>query len=292
MTWRLTGRDEMTPRRITTVLLALSLVLHGTAFAGPVGDAPAPEPGGATTGSSLSTLSPESSPEPQPSESTAPESRESTSLRTLFRDLGGDFKHLPSRDSLIVASIGGGLALGAHSVDGTFNQRLAKDGNFFAIGSFIGNTAFIMGTSVGAYALGRATGHDRIAHVTLDFLRAEILTEAMVQSLKYTVRRERPDGSSGYAFPSGHSAVTFATCAALEGHLGFRRSIVPYAFATYVAMSRLHNNVHYLSDVVFGAAVGTIAGRTVTRHGHSNFAVVPVATPGGAAILIVRSSRP
>ena len=33
--------------------------------------------------------------------------------------------------------------------------------------------------------------------------------------------------------------------------------------------SRLHDNRHYLSDVVFGAAVGTIAGRTVTQHGRT-----------------------
>ena len=36
--------------------------------------------------------------------------------------------------------------------------------------------------------------------------------------------------------------------------------------ASYVATSRLHDNRHYLSDVVFGAAVGSIAGRTVVHH--------------------------
>jgi hypothetical protein len=33
------------------------------------------------------------------------------------------------------------------------------------------------------------------------------------------------------------------------------------------AASRLHENKHYVSNVIFGAAVGSIACRTVTRHG-------------------------
>ena len=39
---------------------------------------------------------------------------------------------------------------------------------------------------------------------------------------------------------------------------------------------------------MFGASVGIIAGRTVTRHGRP-FPVALVAGPGGAAILYVRN---
>jgi hypothetical protein len=41
---------------------------------------------------------------------------------------------------------------------------------------------------------------------------------------------------------------------------------------------------HWLSDVVFGASVGIIAGRTVTRHG-PDFPVAVTSVPGGFAIL-------
>jgi len=68
------------------------------------------------------------------------------------------------------------------------------------------------------------------------------LSEMMLQSLKYTVRRERPDHSSGYAFPSGHSADTFALATVIAGHPGFGWSLIGYAAASYVAMSRLHDN--------------------------------------------------
>jgi len=37
-------------------------------------------------------------------------------------------------------------------------------------------------------------------------------------------------------------------------------------------MSRLHDNVHYASDVVMGAATGIIIGRSVTWHGKHLYA--------------------
>ena len=80
------------------------------------------------------------------------------------------------------------------------------------------------------------------------------------------MHRERPDGSDHQSFPSGHASVTFATATVIERHLGWRKAVLGYAIASYVAMSRIHDNQHYLSDVVFGAAVGTIAGRTVVHH--------------------------
>jgi hypothetical protein len=60
-----------------------------------------------------------------------------------------------------------------------------------------------------------------------------------------------------------------------------------------VAMSRLHENRHYLSDVIFGAGVGYMVGHTVTRHGKGNFtefATYPVAVPRGVGIAFVRTT--
>src|SRR5262249_45681252 len=93
------------------------------------------------------------------------------------------------------------------------------------------------------------------------------------------------------SFPSGHAADTFAVATALERHLGWKGAVPAYAFSSYVAMSRLHDNRHFLSDVVFGATVGIIAGRTVTRPGRE-FPVAVTAGPGGAAIVYARRSTP
>lgn len=50
-------------------------------------------------------------------------------------------------------------------------------------------------------------------------------------------------------------------------------------------------NRHWLSDAVFGAAVGIIAGRTVTSHEAQKYPVAITYVPGGAALMFVRSAQ-
>ena len=125
----------------------------------------------------------------------------------------------------------------------------------------------------------------------MDLLQAQILTEMLVEPIKFATHRLRPDGSDHQSFPSGHAAVTFATATVIERHLGWRKAVLAYAIASYVAMSRLHDNKHYLSDVIFGAAVGSIAGRTVVHHEADYWAMTPVAVPGGGVALMVSRTR-
>jgi membrane-associated phospholipid phosphatase len=109
-----------------------------------------------------------------------------------------------------------------------------------------------------------------------------------VQTLKYATQRERPDGSDNHSFPSGHAADTFAFATALERHLGWKGAVPAYIFASYVALSRIPDNRHWLSDVMFGSAVGIISGRTVTRHG-AKYPVSATVVPGGVAIMVSRN---
>jgi membrane-associated phospholipid phosphatase len=74
----------------------------------------------------------------------------------------------------------------------------------------------------------------------------------------------------------------------IERHLGWRKALLGYAVATYVATSRLHDDQHWLSDVVFGAAVGTVAGRTVVHHAADDWAMRPVKV-AGLAVVVTRS---
>ena len=97
-------------------------------------------------------------------------------------------------------------------------------------------------------------------------MRAQILSQAYVQAIKFTVQRERPDGSNSVSFPSGHSASAFATATVLQRHYGWKVGVPAAVLAAYVATARVHDNKHYLSDVVFGAAMGIAAQRTVTLH--------------------------
>ena len=217
---------------------------------------------------------------------------EHTGFRTLIADLKGDVKNLPSTMNLYVALAGGALAIGAHQVDAQVNARLINHydtvNTIFAPAKYYGDTPEQIAFSVGTYLFGRITDRPRVAHLGMDLVRAQAITEMLVEPIKFAANRERPDGSNHLSFPSGHAAITFAAAAVIERHLGWKRSLAAYAIAAYVSTSRLHDNRHYLSDVVFGAAVGTIAGRTVTLHGREHWALGPSLVPGGVAIVAAR----
>jgi membrane-associated phospholipid phosphatase len=238
---------------------------------------------------------PQAEPQEQKADAQEPPTPPHTGIRALFGNLGEDIKHLPAMQNVYIASIGGGLALAAHPGDQAFNAKLLSHydavNTFFAPGKYLGNTPEQVAFSLATYAVGRLRDQPKVAHLGMDLLQAQILSEILVEPIKYAVRRERPDGSNNLSFPSGHASVTFATATVIERHLGWRKSILGYAIASYVAMSRIHDNQHYLSDVIFGAAVGTIAGRTVVHHQADYWAFTPVAMPGGGMALMISRTK-
>jgi membrane-associated phospholipid phosphatase len=219
-----------------------------------------------------------------------PPTPEHTGIKATVREFVVDFKHLPSKENLFWVGIGSGVALAVHPADETFNSHLYGDGwnKFFAVGAVLGNTATLLGVSATVYAVGRVRDNKPVSHVGSDLLQSIGVAEVLVQSLKSATQRERPDGSGANSFPSGHAAGTFAFATALERHLGWKGAVPAYLFSSYVAMSRLHDNRHFLSDVAFGSAVGIIAGRTVTRHGRHNYSYTVVPAQGGAMLTFTR----
>ena len=224
-----------------------------------------------------------------------PQTPPHTGIRALASGLIGDIKHLPAADNLYIALAGGGAALAVHPFDATFNVHLRSHDAFvngaFAPAKYVGDTPEQVALSLATYAYGRMFDAPKVSHLGMDLLRAQLIAELLVEPLKFATGRQRPDHSNHQSFPSGHAAVTFAGATVLERHIGWTKAALAYAVASYVAMSRLHDNVHYLSDVVFGAAVGTIAGRTVTQHGANVWSLAPVRVQGGLAVTVSREAR-
>jgi hypothetical protein len=275
---------------LMTTILVMSLSGSVTANGTDVDVVTSPE----QTQSPVAPTSPD--PAEQKAEAKEPPTPAHTGIHTLLGDLVEDIKHLPAMENVYLAAIGGGLAAAAHPADRTLNARLISHDDAvntaFAPGKYLGDTPEQVAASLGTYAFGRIFDKPKVAHLGMDLVQAQILTELLVEPIKFATRRERPDGSNRQSFPSGHAAITFATATVIERHLGWRKSLLGYAIASYVAASRLHDNRHYLSDVIFGAAVGSIAGRTVVHHAADYWAVTPVAVPGGGvALLVTRVGR-
>ena len=209
----------------------------------------------------------------------------------LVHNLGDDLKHMPRRNSYYWLAAGGVGALAIHPADDDINAHLEGSSDaFWKAGHIIGSTYVILPAAFGTYLIGRHTGSPKAQHLGMDEIEATILSEAFAEGLKIAVRRERPPETDGtqsntFSFPSGHATLTFAAATVLQQHLGYKAGIPTYTVATYVAMSRLHDNRHWASDVVFGAALGIVIGRSVTWHGR-NFYASPMLLRDGAGIQV------
>ena len=212
-----------------------------------------------------------------------------TGIRATARNIVHDFGHLASRQNLLIAGIGGATALAVHPADDNVNGHLGDsdlEKGIFTPGKYLGQSYTLVGAALMVYAFGRSRDEPKVSHLGMDLIRALAVDEAITQTLKFATHRERPDGSNHRSFPSGHASATFAFATALERHLGWRGAVPAYLFSSYVAASRLRDNRHFLSDVVFGATVGIIAGRTVTRHGRDSYSVNVVPMHRGVAAMV------
>jgi membrane-associated phospholipid phosphatase len=225
---------------------------------------------------------------PALAQTAAPEPAEKPpSFGSIFRDLGPDFLHVVSWQSGAILGTAGAASLLVHDSDASITRRASESqlvDTIFDQGAGIGNGATQIGAALAVYGVGRAVHDVAAASVGADLIAAQIVNAALTTSIKVAVDRERPDGGS-YSFPSGHASASFATAAVLERHLGWRAGIPAYAVASYVAVSRLPENKHFTSDVIFGAAVGLVSGRATTvGRGRATFAVSPMTVHKGGGV--------
>jgi hypothetical protein len=207
----------------------------------------------------------------------------------LFHNLVLDAKRLPSVETAVTLGIGGGLALAVHPADDTVTERATAGGprDFYRVGSTIGDGWAQVGFAVGTYATGLLAKKTTMTHFGADLIRAQAINAVVTQGLKFAIRRDRPGnpGGTSYSMPSGHTSSAFATSAIVWRHFGWKAGLPASAVGAWVGAGRVQLGRHFVSDVVFGAAVGTMAGRTVTiGHGRKAITVSPAAVPGGAAV--------
>jgi membrane-associated phospholipid phosphatase len=96
-------------------------------------------------------------------------------------------------------------------------------------------------------------------------LDAVIVNFGYSEVIKAAVGRERPNGENNQSFPSGHASNAFVLATVAERHYGWKLGLPAYVIAGVVGASRIQQDKHYVSDVVAGATLGYIVGRTVVR---------------------------
>jgi membrane-associated phospholipid phosphatase len=211
----------------------------------------------------------------------------------VFHDLGSDYWHLfTSLENWMVLAGGGGLALAVSADDQTITHDLQDNSTLRAAskpGAVIGNGLVQFGIGVGVYTFGAVADNHKVAHIGWDLLRGQIVGQSITQITKSLVTKERPDSSNARSFPSGHASAVFTTASILHQHFGWKVGLPAYSVASYVALSRLPSNRHYLSDAIFGSALGIAVGRSVTyheRHLPQTIAIEPYLQPNGMGLAV------
>jgi len=160
-----------------------------------------------------------------------------------------------------------------HDPHDALGRTLADIGNGFGDGVIVYST--LLGLSVGGKVLGKRGMYG----VSSRALKSTLVSGAAAIVLKSMVGRERPADSpdspfafhpfkvSDNSFPSGHSAVAFALATSLAREIkGQWDDAAFFTLATVTAYSRMHDDRHWASDVVFGAGIGILSARFIHRR--------------------------
>ncbi len=201
--------------------------------------------------------------------------------------------------NLALLGVGAGTAITLSQTDA--DDDIQDDvkgsiGDFADIGNISGNGLTVAGIAISTYILGRVIKDEKVIVTGKALIEAEIITAVMTSTIKISTGRERPDGSGDRltsSFPSGHASGTFALASTVDAMYGHKIGIPLYAFAGFVAFSRLSDNKHFLSDVLIGAAIGTAVGRGVTsihkKKDNSRLSILPYSDGNSAGLMLTLS---
>ena len=186
---------------------------------------------------------------------------------------------------------------GLKSLDSSTKDEIREHNPLF--NSKIDNyTQFIPGAMVFALNSLGIKGKHSMKDAALIYGGSILITSAFVFPLKNITHVQRPDGSSNNSFPSGHTAIAFASAEFLRREYWDTSpwiGVAGYAMATSTGGLRMYNNRHWVSDVVAGAGFG-IASTTLSyilydkflKKEHLTFNVSPTYYDGKVGLSYVQ----
>ena len=218
-------------------------------------------------------------------------------LKLLPRELWKSTKDSASIQNLAILGLAGGLSAVSRGswddrVDRSFERHegslFEKTGDF---GSVAGNPLAHFGFALGAYGLSIHTENDDLYGFSKSLTQALVLNGLVTSGLKLAANDYSPNGES-LAWPSGHTSSTATVAAVAWEYYGWKAGVPLYLLTGFVAASRLEDREHWLSDVIFGAVLGSVIGHSVARGRTlevGGFTVLPYIHPrGGAGIMFAK----
>jgi len=119
------------------------------------------------------------------------------------------------------------------------------------------------------------------------FYKSFFINLTVTHGLKYTIDKQRPNGSDR-SFPSGHTSAAFQGAASIHKRYGLKYSVPAYIGASFVGYSRIESEHHYIEDVLAGAAIGIVSSFYFTEP-YKGVVITSFADKGNYGIRIRRN---
>ena len=209
---------------------------------------------------------------------------------TIFQDVGRDLGifatdwgsylispvRMNGKDIFITTSVIQGTLISS-TADKEVRRKISRQGfdtynkDFWDAPTFYGYVQYpsILGGAM--YAAGLFTRNDWIRITGRELIQALVYGGTLTMGIRYVLGRHRPYTSNNdqyefewftsdgelQAFPSGHMVVAITTSTILAERINkwWARAIL-YPMALLTGYARIYNDKHWLSDVIFGAALG------------------------------------
>jgi hypothetical protein len=190
-------------------------------------------------------------------------------LKTMAPDLWRDTKRVyanPVNLAILGASYGGALAVQQTGPDKTVENHYDKDHTFSkgwrdAFGA-LGNPGTHFAVAGAMYLVGEQIQDEKTYQVSKALFSALIINGISTMVGQTATWDRSPNGEWG-TFPSGHTSSSFCFATVMNEAYGPLVGIPLYGLGTLVAIERLDDREHYMSDVLFGAVLGTVVGHSV-----------------------------
>ena len=176
-------------------------------------------------------------------------------------------------------------------------MRRQKPNNSFMLHVEKFGSQYAAGVVGGFLLVGAVSENENTLQTGEDMLTASLIASGIITpTLKLAFGRARPRSNQGVnyfkpfsnanaSFPSGHTTEAFALASVISDH--YDEAWVGYAsygIAGLVGVARTYHDAHFASDVVAGAMIGTLVGKSVVSYNRERragkVALLPDIAPG------------
>jgi len=195
-------------------------------------------------------------------------------LSQFAHTLAADSKAAVNLNNAALFSLALGAALGMRAgLDEQVRENVAKHPKRWGGASDgfndLGDFRYQIPAIAALYTYTRFKPESQFSDFTDTLISAYTITGLSTLAVKVIANTDRPSAKfngGDYGFPSHHVAGSFSIAAVLDEYYGPKVGIPAYMLSGLVGWSRIDTQDHDLSDVVFGASLGLIIGKSVAGN--------------------------